>query len=291
MNKQFKNLFKILLIAVVLTGCAGQKTFHEFARAGDTIALAAGWQQKFSRDNITVSITDVNGVNTVYAPGNLSVRGAINFYPDPLSSMIVSRETGQDLTTFAQTYAQTITANFTAGDRDWWQTTVFIDLPVALAEGVALIEITNPEGEYASSTVDIVAGTGSNSTFEATYTTPLDNIKFKAMERMAHATINFSATTIPHAVELIITHDPDANNGGAGIAYVSNPRGDVKNLLWTDDGLNTHVIITPVNNVTLGAMQDFKFYIAGGVTNLNILSVNAFDNAGVPVIGVSASIN
>ncbi len=53
-----KALVALQLVACLLiAGCAGTKTFHEFARPGDTVALAAGWQNNAFRDNITVTIT------------------------------------------------------------------------------------------------------------------------------------------------------------------------------------------------------------------------------------------
>jgi hypothetical protein len=38
-------------------------------------------------------------------------------------------------------------------------------------------------------------------------------------------------------------------------------------------------------------VQDFKFYIAGGVTNVWPTLVQAYDNAGNPVAGVNANVN
>jgi hypothetical protein len=127
----------ILLSAssLFVVGCAGTQTFHQVARPGDTVAIAAGWKQRFSRDNITVTVTsqDVNIPPTTYMSDDPAIRAMTNFYPDPLSSLIVSRQTGQDLTPQARTYATTVGA-FTRphppsleSDKDWWQTTVFIE--------------------------------------------------------------------------------------------------------------------------------------------------------------------
>ncbi|MDH5570794.1 MAG: hypothetical protein OEY89_03450, partial [Gammaproteobacteria bacterium] len=126
------NLIKsiFLLLTTVLASCSGVQTFQSSLRAGDTAAVAAGWKHNFSRDNITVTITPSVGEPIVYLPGNSAVRAVVNMYPDPLSSMVVSEATNQDITPFAQTYA--LGTNFyTAGDKDWWQTVVFlIFLPV-----------------------------------------------------------------------------------------------------------------------------------------------------------------
>ncbi|MFN2310416.1 MAG: hypothetical protein ABR553_12055, partial [Gammaproteobacteria bacterium] len=89
--------------ALFMAGCAGTKTFHDYARAGDTVAVAAGWKHYFVRDNMTVTFTPSVGAPVSYLPSDLRIRTAINFYPDPLASAIVSRETGQDITPSART--------------------------------------------------------------------------------------------------------------------------------------------------------------------------------------------
>ena len=48
-------LLPILLLLV--TGCAGNKPFNDIARAGDTIAIGAGWKHQFSKEQLTVTIT------------------------------------------------------------------------------------------------------------------------------------------------------------------------------------------------------------------------------------------
>ena len=93
--------YKILIIAELITvvfGCAGTRTFHEVARAGDTVAVPAGQRDNFRRDNITVTVTDSAGGMTIYPPGNPAVRSSVNLYLDPLSSMIVTDRTGVDQT-------------------------------------------------------------------------------------------------------------------------------------------------------------------------------------------------
>lgn len=289
----FETGSKAILLALTLVflgGCMGARTFHEYARAGDTVAVAAGWKQKFSRDSITVTITPSSGVPVVYAPNNPAVRAVVNMYPDPVSSLVVSTESKQDLTPYAQTYGSTVTGNLTKGEKDWWQTTVFINLPSTLPIGTATIDISNPSGETVSSTVDIVAGTGSPNTF---YTSlgPLNDNQLASMERVAHYTISFTAATIPFAIQVDLSHSPDVDHGGTGRTYVVNPRGDLKNISWSDTGTNTRVIIMPAKGQALSTIKDYKFYVAGGVTNLILVGVKAVDINGVPVAGVTAAIN
>lgn len=290
MQRQAANVFLFILMAGFLSGCVGAKTFHEVARAGDTVALAAGWKKNFSRDNITVTITPSTGVPVNYGPGNPAVRAVVNLYPDPVSSIVVSTETGQDLTPFAQTYGGLIGSTYSNGDKDWWQTTVFIDLPTALPVGPATVAISGPAGESASSIVDIVSGSGTSNSF-LTDVGPLNQNQIESLERVNHYTISFMGSTVPFAIQIDFSHSPDVDHGGSGRAYVINPRGDIKNVTWSDTGASMRVIVAPANGKALGAMADYKFYVAGGINNLNIVSIKAVDINGNPVPGVAGSIN
>jgi hypothetical protein len=279
----------LMLGLMLLGGCVGSRTFHEVARAGDTVAVATGWKQKFLRETVTVTITPSSGNPIVYGPNNPAVRAIVNLYPDPVSSIVVSKESGQDLTPYAQFYADLITGNLTNGEKDWWQTTVFIDLPSTLPTGTASIEISNPSGAYAYSSVDIVGGTGTPNTF---YTTagPLSVNQLASLERVPHYTVNFTGNTIPYAIQVNLSHNPDVDHGGSGRAYVINPRGDMKNATWANTGTSIRVIIMPARGQALGSMKDYKIYIAGGVTNLSVQGIKAVDINGNPVAGVSAGI-
>jgi hypothetical protein len=289
MRTTFLNCIHAFLLLTLLSGCVGSRTFHDLARAGDTVAVAAGWKHHYTRDNITVSITPSSGSTIVLPPNDPAVRAVINLYPDPVSSLVLSQETGQDLTPSAQTYAGLVNSSYTRGDKDWWQTSVFIDLPTTLPVGVAYIEIDNPQGEYVYSEVEIVEGDGQPNTFQATFGS-LSSNQMATMERVGHYTIRFSGATIPFAIQIDLTHDPDVDHGGAGRAHVANPRGDLKGVAWKDDGSNMRVILTPAKRSVLGNMKEFKFYVAGGVTDLQVVNVKAVDLNGNPVAGITASI-
>jgi hypothetical protein len=290
MNKPATNYLILVLSILVLQGCVGARTFHEVARAGDTVALAAGWKHYFSRDNITVTITPSSGSPIVYLPNDPAVRAVVNLYPDPLSSLLVSPKIGQDLTPSARTYASVVSNNYTNQDPDWWQTTVFVDLPDYLPSGTATISITNPQGESASPIVDIVDGAGRSNTFEAT-TGPTNEYQLASMERVGNYVVRFSGSTIPYAIQVDMVHDPDKAHGGTGVAYVINPRGDIKNVTWSDTGSNLRVILTPAKGAVLSNMFNYKFYVAGGVKNLSVLNIKAVDIDGNPVSGVTASVD
>jgi len=289
-----KNIFKVqltvLVISALLSACSGDKTFNDYARAGDTVAVAAGWKQNFNKENITVRITPSVGVDIIILPGDHAIRAALNFYPDPLSSAIVSRETGIEQSIFALTYEGVITANFTKNDKDWYTKTVFVDLPLSLPLGVTQIEISNPEGASVISTVEIIEGTGTPSTFTAQSNTKLTPAMFDSMSRVEHYTIDFSGTVLPFAIEITLVHDPDETSGGAGKAYAVNPIGYKKNMLWNDDGSTMKVILTPTNSARpMDNINDFKFYVAGNLQNMAVSTVNGYDVNGNLIAGVSAT--
>ncbi len=289
MNRDITKILALLISLLLLSACSGDKTFNDYARAGDTVAIAAGWKQNFNRENITVTITPSSGSLIVIPPGDPAIRASINFYPDPLSSAIVSRETGIDMSLYAQTYAQVVTANFTNDDKDWYQTTVYIDLPLTLPFGTTAIEITNPQGAIATSIVEIIDGTGTPSTFTAVNDLDLTLEMLNAFSRVQNYTINFSGSEIPYAIEIILMHDPDSTAGGTGKAYAVNPLGYKKNLHWSDNGTTMKAMLMPTTNAIPNHINDFKFYVAGNMSNLSVFSVNAFDINGNSVENITAT--
>lgn len=279
----------ILLVCFILASCGGLRSFHEFARAGDTVAVPVGMQPTFNKDNITVTITPASGSQTVLAAIDPAIRAIINFYPDPISNMIVSREIGEDLTPYASTYADAIlvTAN---NDKDYYQTTVFVDLPSTLPEGLTQIEVADNTGIVHAVTLDIIPGAGVPNSFTSNFNNGLllsDNM-LDSLARSPHTTVSFDAATLPYAIEINLTHDPDNTVGGAGRAFVVNPLGYRKNIIWDDDGVNMKIILTQSTDGIIDDMNDYKFYISGTATNLQSVSVNGFDNTGSTVAGVTS---
>lgn len=280
----------LLGLLALLSGCAGVQTFPNVARSGDTVAVAAGWKQDFARENLIVTITAADGMTIVYPPGDPTVRAVINFYPDPLSSLIVSDRTEQDLTVGARTYANMIGTIYTGSDPDWWQTTVFIDLPPGLAPGPATVTVANSLGASATTALEIIPGAGTPAIFNAELNGPLQPGQLAALERVAHYTVRFSGGSLPHAIQVDLNHDPDVDHGGNGRAHIVNPRGDIKSVAWSDDGENLRVLLTPARDGALSSFTDFKFYVAGGVANLALVALRAFDPNGNPVPGVSVEV-
>lgn len=288
--------YKIIALVICLTqaSCGGLKAFHEYARAGDTVAVPVGMQPDFSKDNVTVTITPSVGADIVLTATDPAVRAVLNFYPDPVSNMIVSRGINEDLTPFATTYASSLSYDAGNGryEKDYFQTTVFVDLPATLPVGLTQIQVSNGTGTTHALTLDVVPGTGTASTFDSDFNGGLlltPNI-LDSLSRAPHTTVSFAPVapgTEPHAVELSFTHDPDKTAGGTGQAFVINPLGYLKTLSWADDGINMKIIMLQSKAGIIDDMLDYKFYISGNVTNLQLVSVQGYDINGNSIAGVS----
>lgn len=301
-------LFCSLLTVVVLTvGCTGTQTFTTAARPGETVALAVGWQEHLQRQNMTVTITGANGASTIYPPNDTRVRGVVNLYPDPVSKVIVGSQTGQSLGVNAINNANQITGSIagstggTHGDSDWWQTTILLDLPTAIATGQATISIADSAGAVIkTAAVEVLSGASVSNQFNVYANESGGTIDvlglypkmLKSMERADHyiVTINtyFDANgneVVPYSIQAEFTH-----TAGVGKPWVVNPRGDLKSVAWSDNGTALKVIVTPVNGNTVIAGIDQKFYIAGGITGLTLTSFKAFDVNGNLMAGITPSI-
>ena len=290
---QMKNInaLAIIVCTVLLSACGGLRTFHEFARAGDTVAVPTGLQTGINRGNINVIITPSSGPDIVLDSNSPEIRAIINLYPDPVSNMIVSREIGEDTSQFSTTYADSllVSANF---DKDWYQTTVFIDLPAGLPQGLTELAISNGVEIVHTATVDIIPGQGTPNTFSSDFNGGLliSEPMLDSLARAAQTTVELDSTEIPHAVELNFTHDADKTAGGTGKATVINPLGYRKNLFWHDDGTNLKIVMMQSKDSIIDDMKDFKFYIAGTVTNLQFSNLNAYDINGNDLLNVSATL-
>ena len=281
----------IIILTLGVASCGSLRTFHEYAQAGDTVAVPVGMQKDFSKSNITVTITPSSGLPTVLSATDPAIRGIINLYPDPVSSMAVSREIQTDLTPFAETYADSLLFT-TNEDEDYFQTVVFIDLPTTLPLGLTDIEINNGLGDTHAASLDIIGNAGTPNTFNSDFNGGLlltPNI-LDSLARIDHYTVTFDSATIPSAIEVTFTHDPDVTVGGIGKATVINPTGYRKSVNWSDDGTNMKIIMTESKNGNIDNMNDYKFYIAGTATNLAVGTVNGYDSNGNLITGVTTTL-
>lgn len=287
------NKLLIAITGLTLAACGSLRPFHDYARPGDSIAIPVGKQTDFKRDNITVTITPSAGLPVELTASDLELRAIINFYPDPVSSILVSKEISENLTPHAQAYYDT--THYSAdNDSDWFQTVVFIDVPMGIPSGLAQIEISNTLGTTHTSTFEIIDGIGTANNFSADVNNTnvnLDRNMLDSLSRVDHTIIEINSNAIPAALEITFTHDPDVTIGGTGKYSVINPKATKKNLLWNDDGTNLKVIMLEAHAGSVESIKDYKFYIAGSATNLQLNSINGYDATGAAIPGVTATLS
>lgn len=285
----------LLLLPVILwlAACTAAQTFTPAARAGDTVALAVGLKKNLIRQNMTVTITPSVGAPITYAPNDPRVRAVVNLYPDPVSRAVVGTQTDQSLGYDGNTTGLLINS-FVPNDNEWWQTTLILDLPTSISAGTATISINDGLGTaFLPSYITIVPGVGESNKFQIYNWIGSGTFKLLdlypnvllSMERADNKAVTFSGTIIPHSIQFEFSHTP-----AVGKTWIVNPRGDIKNVLWTDTGSNVRVILTPAAGTTLAHMINFKFYISGGITGITPTNLKAYDINGSPVSGVSFAI-
>jgi hypothetical protein len=283
----------ISMLVLWLAACVGTQSFTTAARPGETVALAVGWQKKLSRQNVTVTITPSSGSPVTYPPNDPKVRAIVNMYPDPASRAVVGTMTGQDLDYCADACTGAL-IKAVSSDNDWWQTVMMLDLPSTFPSGAATVSITDSAGAVIQPIyIDILPGTSASNLFTVYNTwgsvTPLLQYwpdLLRSMERADRYTVTFASSgVIPHSIQVEFTRTP-----GVGVTWVVNPRGDIKNVAWTDDGTRIKVLLTPTVGETLSQLLDYKFYIAGGIAGLTQTNLKAYDVNGNPVSGITANV-
>ena len=290
MNLLRKSILLFILAAhMIITGCVGNVTLPNTARAGDTIEIALGRSTEFSRDNVRATIVDSVGTITEIPAGDPAFRAVLNLYPDPLSGLVVGAATNQDAGYNDGASSGATINSVTGGDEDWWQTVVFLDLPTSLAPGTALLIVQTLDGSESEALgVEIIPGSGQPVDFLTTIGS-ITTTQIRSLERVNHYVVSLSGTFLPSAASVTMIHNPDASQAGVGVPHVVNPRGDIKNVAWNDDGTQLKVILTQANSSSIDAFADFKFYVTGGITGLLVTGVDAYDSNGDIVPGVTAT--
>lgn len=281
----------LIFLLLILQGCAGTHTYTNTVLAGETAVVGAGWKHHFAHDNVTVTFTPEVGAPIIYLPGDSAIRGIINLYPDPLSSLVISEQVQRDITSSSLQYA-TLMKSYTDGGNEWWQTTVYLDTPPGLPVGETTITITTPEGETATSIVNVVGAGGSPDSFIGEGSGSLNRVMFQSMERIDHYVVEFTGTTIPAAIQV------DLSSTLLLDTAIKGKRGDISTLNWSDDGSgNYRVIIMPASQGSVSRISDFSFYvpIASGLAGVTTLAFNgpvqAFDDTGSPITDIDANIS
>ncbi|MHB8728986.1 MAG: hypothetical protein ACYC9K_08085 [Sulfuricaulis sp.] len=104
---KLKATIGIVTILVTATlgifGCAGTAPLNTAYRAGDTVALGAGWKQHFDRNSLTVTFTGSDGSTTVYSPGDSRLRAVINLSLTPCPTWSSGRARDRTSVTAAHT--------------------------------------------------------------------------------------------------------------------------------------------------------------------------------------------
>lgn len=282
-----KSLF-LFLAAIALGGCTATNTFSTAARAGDTVALAVGWNVPVNMNNITAQFTDASGAPFSYALGDPGFRAVAQLYPDPVSQVVVGTMTNQNPNGEMQAAVGYFLNQITQNDPDWNQTVVYLDLPQGMAPGTAQITLAGPNGNLTAYPlkVNVLPGTGVSNQFGTRPYGAAGGYLYDA-ERRNYYTVTFTGPTIPDSIQIDMTR-----TAGMGVPWVTQTRGDLKNLSWRDDGsTNMRVMLSTNHGVPLNDIKGFKFYVAGGVTGLAITNVVAYDTTGTPISGISANVN
>ena len=282
-------LYLLLPVLMLAGGCSGTQGFPNAVRAGDTASFAVGWMQDFSVEDISVSFDLPRGGGHVadIPAGDPAIRAAINFYPDPVSYLVVGTATGRDDSAYklGAQYGDFVNG-YTGNDPDWWQTVVFVDIPSTMAPGNYKVTLSSTSGEVSMAedlTVLADAG-GTPAAFKGEGVGPMTPFQLSSMGRAPHFAVSLSGTTIPHAVQLDLTHDALTGNEAV---YVANPRGDLKGLAWSDNGTRLRVILTATTDAGPANLSGYKFYVTGGVQNVALDTspgaFGAFDASGADV--------
>jgi hypothetical protein len=213
-----------------------------------------------------------------------------NLYPDPVSMLIVGTETQQTFGTSvtATLHGNSLNASVTAQDRDYAQTMIVLNLPATLPVGATTISFSHsPVVTLAPVTVDVLPGAGAANPFQGS-SGSLTIQQLAALEREATAkTITFSSSggIVPHAIHVEFNH-----TAGVGKTWVVNPRGDMKNIVWTDTGSRITAMLTPANGLTPTTLVHYKFFVAGGISGLAVAAIRGYDINGNLIPGVAAVI-
>lgn len=224
------------------------------------------------------------------------MRTVFHGYPDPVSKLVVADRAGVEYPK-AGVFNNTLNAmygdivrNGTAGENDWFDTVVFLDVPGTIAPGAATIALRKAGTDIMTPVnveiLPLAAGTA-NSFLMSNYSNLQGPVR--SIERAPHYIVRFSGPSgvIPHSIQADFVRTLAATGGSA---WVTHPRGDIQSVMWSDTGSLIKVMLTPVTGNTTELLSDFKFYVTGAVTSLVTNSVKAYDIAGNPLTGFTATL-
>lgn len=295
--KYILRVFIIVIMAISITHCTSVDVFSKSARPGETVTFTLGWNQSLTAADITMSITDSSQTTIQIQP-----RAVVNLYPDPISNLIVETETNPESganTQLGAFWGFSLEDLVTSKDKEYSQKLIVVNVPLGLNSGQATINISTASFST-SVNLEILPpvpadGIADNFAIQETLFPGLGisfGDKLRLAERAQHNVIHFSGTEIPYAIQLDMVHAPDKDSGGVGRPFISSGRSDVKNISWYDDGSNMRLIIMPSNsNQIIPSFSNFKFYVAGGITDLQVSEIFAYNANGEIINGVIAHID
>lgn len=291
---RYASMFKISLVSLAgfLVGCTGVHTFPTGARPGETIAVAIGYKQQLNRGNINIKIIPEAGSPYIYSAGDARIRTVFQAYPDPVSKLMVANRAHTTYGTLFPDYTIDTWGDFveglTGGDNDWSQTFVLFDLPTDIATGSASLQFTSGGVQQTQIVepirIQVLPGPpASTQPFQFFNGTLATQTPYTGAERASHFVVNFTGPqgTIPHSIEAVFSR----TLGAAGDPWVTHGRGDLKNLMWSDNGSELKVMLMPVKGQPLGSLKGFKFYVTGSVATLSLVSLKAYDASGNSLSG------
>ncbi|MFA5026973.1 MAG: hypothetical protein WC713_03800, partial [Candidatus Methylomirabilota bacterium] len=237
------------------------------------------------RERLTVTVLPAAGSPVMLGPGDPRIRALVRLYPDPASRLIVGTETGQGLGVNAAAYGALLRERIPRADREWYLTVLCLDLPPGLPVGPATLVLAGPAGELRLP-LEILQGSGLPAELAGFGLDPVQAAEgLLTLERAPHISVRFQGTTVPHAIHMTLNRAP-----GVGAPWLVNPRGDLKNLAWSDDGATIRVLLTPTGGRTPTDLLDFSIVVAGDLAGLRIEGVRAYDRTGNAVPGVTATL-
>lgn len=281
-----------LLVSAVLSGCSGISTFTERALPGSTVALVLGRHTSLMRNDVEVRIQASNGVVYQYLPGDPRIRAMINAYSDPLSNLVVRDGARMDS---EGGHGDFIRANVTGGDNEWSETFLFIDVPTDIAAGQAWVSVTSSGVNLTRWSIGLQVLPGAPvapNPFLGVSPSPSGgqpvNVAMASMERAAHFVVTVIGPDglVPHSVQMKFSR----SLGETGGPWVTQGRGDLKNIMWSDNGSELIVLLTPTKGIPVSDLRDLRFYVSGAVETLEVLDLRAYDTSGNSLSGFSAQL-
>ena len=295
MNKEYIiKIYFVLLVLMLVQGCAGVNTFPTIARAGDTVSILVGGSEDARKETISATLTDAN--NNAW---DLQALGLIR-------SVFNVRADGRSKGLYNSTFLD-INTSWAFGHEPV-QTVLVVDLPDGAAPSVGVVSISTNTSDNSSGfggalaiNIEIIPGTGSVDEFLFKHIISGDTAAdFSRMEPLPHAKISFGAPgNILAAVSLVVDFDESIILPENLSIYV--PQATVRDaasntfdktqrmVYWRQDGKQLFVDIIAPQGIDSGYLNLYVLHPNSiGVSAFSLLSAQVYDvNGGLlPLVPV-----